>query len=379
MEYFRDSDCGASPRGGSVRTLIHSMKRPLFHYFSVPALAVLTSSCVDQDQKFVINPDGSGKFISTMILSVNPQQLGALTNSAGQEPGKQVLTQLIRGSEGVEAWADVKHEQTADGKTKITATAYFPDINKFSMSASGRSTGTGGPQASTLVSRKEGADWIIEVGMPDAAPAASATPAKSKKTPEEIQSAIQQAQQQWQATKGFMAPMMQDARLRTTVVVGGTVKGGVGFSKESDNTALLQFNGPKIVDAIDKMVMDPKMAQEAAEKGSDLMSGMRDQKRMQKVIMESLTDGQGMPRVTATPGSAAFDYKAEVEKAKANQSPDLKALIEEAKKPGGSVVRPPTATPPGATPPGATPPAATPPGGSSKEKVVPPKPKKTPQ
>jgi hypothetical protein len=337
------------------------MKYPISHCLSaaVAALAALSSGCVDQDQKFVINPDGSGKFISTMVLSVNPQQLAALGSAGGgQDMGKQVLTQLIRGAEGVEVWSDLSQQQTPDGKTRVTATAYFPDVNKFSMSASGgRSSG---PQSSTLISRKEGSDWIIEVGMPDASSPASGSTAK-KKTPEEIKAAIQQSQQQWQATKGFMAPMMQDAKLRTTVVVGGTVKSGIGFSKEAENTALMQFNGPKIIDTIDKMVMDPRMAQEAAEKGGDLLGALRDQKRMQKVIMESLTDGEGMPRIVATAGEPAFDYKAEVEKAKTSQTPELKALVEEAKKPGGSVIRPPTIQPP-ATP--------------EKSKVAPPRPRK---
>ena len=68
---------------------------------------------------------------------------------------------------------------------------------------------------------------------------------------------------------------------------------------------------------------------------------------MQKVIMESMTDGKGMPRVVSTPGAPAFDYKAEADKAKSNQSPELKALLEEAKKPGGAIIRPPkTAAPP---------------------------------
>ena len=97
------------------------------------ASAVVLVACVDQDQKFIINPDGSGKMITNMLLHVDPQQLG----SSGGPGGKQLILQLIRGAEGVEAWAEVSQEQTADGKTKIKATAYFPDINKFKISASG--------------------------------------------------------------------------------------------------------------------------------------------------------------------------------------------------------------------------------------------------
>ncbi|MGI8604635.1 MAG: hypothetical protein ACR2OZ_16815 [Verrucomicrobiales bacterium] len=322
-------------------------------------LAAPLAACVDQDQKFFLNPDGSGKFVTKMVMTVNPQQLAAFGTTPGKDPGKELLVQILRGTEGVEVWSDVSHEQTADGKTKISATGYFPDINKFKMSAGGGRSGSN--QASTLVSKKEGDDWIIEVAAPDLAPSAEKQVAPaSKKSPEQIKAVVQQAQQQWQATKGFMAPMVQDAKLRTAVVLGGTIKSSTGFSKESENTALMQFNGTKIIDAIDNMVMDPTVAEEAAAKGGDLMSSLRDQKRMQKVIMESLTDGQGMPRLVATVGSPVFDYKAEVEAAKSKQGPEVKALIEEAKKPGGSVIRPPAGTPPGGAPKGKPVPPAVP-------------------
>jgi hypothetical protein len=308
----------------------------------LPVAALSLGACVDQDQKFVLNSDGSGKMITNMVLHVNPQQLAGAVEPGGRDMSRQVILQLIRGTEGVEVWSDVAQEQTPDGKTKIRATAYFPDVNKFTMSAGGGGkSGSGNP---TLVSKMEGSDWIVEIGTPhqgNAAPSSGAA-----KSPEEIQSVVQQAQQQWQATKGFLVPMMQEAKMRTSVVIGGTVKSAVGFTKEAGNTALMQFNGPKIVDAIDKMVMDPKVVEEAMARGGDMMSVLRDEKRMQKVIMESITDGKGMPRIVATAGAPAFDYKAEVEKARAGQSPEVKALLEEAKKPGGSVIRPPRTTQP---------------------------------
>jgi hypothetical protein len=322
------------------------MKAPFFLHLAPVAGALFLGACVDQDQKFIINPDGSGKMVTNMVLHVNPQQLGGGIESGGRDMSRQVILQLIRGTAGVEVWSDLSQEQTPDGKTKIRATAYFPDVNKFTMSAGGgREAGSGNP---TLTSKMNGSDWVLEVGTPSTA--AAAPPGGATKSPEEIQSAVQQAQQQWQATKGFLVPMMQEAKMRTSVVIGGTVKSTVGFAKESDNTGLMQFNGPKIVEAIDKMVMDPKVVEEAMARGGDMMSVLRDEKRMQKVIMESITDGKGMPKIVATAGAPAFDYKAEVEKAKASQTAEVKSLLDEAKKPTGAVIRPPRATSPGSAP-----------------------------
>ena len=337
-----DRDEVEAARSRSIRFMRFQSFLPL----AAVAGALSLSACLDQDQKFIINPDGSGKMVTNMLLHVNPQQLAGASESGGQDLSRQFVIQLIRGTEGVEVWSEVSQEKTPDGKTKIKATAYFPDINKFKMSTGGgRESGSGNP---TLVSKMEGSDWIVGIGTPNTG--AAPPPGGATKSPEEIKSAVQQAQQQWQATKGFLAPMMQDAKMRTTLVIGGTVKSAVGFTKETENTALMQFNGPKVIEAIDKMVMDPKVVEEATARGGDMMSVLRDEKRMQKVIMESITDGSGMPRVVAAPGAAAFDYKAEVEKAKASQSPEVKALLEEVKKPAGSVVRPPRVAPPGTAP-----------------------------
>jgi hypothetical protein len=330
------------------------MKLPHFLRLAVASGAGILGACVDQDQKFFINPDGSGKMVTNMVLHVNPQQLSGLADSGGKDISRQVILQLIRGTEGVEAWSDVAQEQTPDGKTKIRATAYFPDVSKFKMSAGGGRGG--GPTNPTLVSKKEGSDWILEIGIP-ATPTPPSTGGATRSA-EEIKLAVQQAQQQWQATKGFLAPMMQDAKMRTSIVLGGSVKSTTGFSKEAENTALMQFNGPKVIEAIDKMVMDPKVVEEASARGGDLMSVLRDEKRMQRVIMESITDGKGMPRVVASPGAPAFDYKAEVEKAKTTQSPEVKALLEEAKKPAASVIRPPKPPPAAPAPKPAAPPPA---------------------
>jgi len=286
-----------------------------------------------------------------MTVTMNPAQFGGLASPAPKDIGKQMALQLLRGTQGVEAWSDLTYEQTSDGKTHLKGTAYFPDLNKLQMSAG---EAAGGAQASTLVSRKEGNDWVIEVGV------TTKPPAGPKKAPTgDLKAAVQQAQQQWQASKTLMAPLVQDAKIKSTVTVGGTIKEAVGFSKENDNTALMQFNGSKVIEAVDKMMADAKGLEEAISVSGDAMGVFRDPGKMQKMIMESITDGQGLPRLVVTPGASVFDYKAEVAKVTAGQSAELKALITDSKKPKEAVVRPPGA----GTAPGAG-------------KVVPPKPKK---
>ena len=50
--------------------------------------------------------------------------------------------------------------------------------------------------------------------------------------------------------------------------------------------------------------------------------------------MKTVFGGDANPKIVVKPGNDAFDYAAETEKAKAAQSDELKALIEQAGKPG---------------------------------------------
>jgi hypothetical protein len=315
--------------------------------FAVAALAASLTGCLTQEQTFHLNPDGSGKL--ELAMSVDTSMMGALGGGGGggQDMGKEVVMQLLRGTQGVDTWANLTHETAADGKTKVSGLAYFKDINKLQMNAGEQA---GGASAGTLTSTRDGDTWTIAVGLAggDATPPPAATGAKLSE--DQIKAAMQQAKAQWDASKSLVAPMVEGAKLSTTIKAGGTIKETIGFAKKDDQTATMSFGGAKVITAIDSMMNDPKIMEEALS-GGDAMGVLRDQKRMQKVIMESMTDGKGLPQVTLTPGGPAFDYEAEVAKAKAGQTDAFKALLAEANKPKGAVIRPPGAAPKKINPP----------------------------
>jgi hypothetical protein len=307
---------------------------------AVAGLAVALTGCLTQDQTFHLNPDGSGKL--ELAMSVDTSMMGALGGGAGagQDMGKEVAMQLLRGTQGVDTWADIAHETGKDGKTKVTASAYFKDINKLQMSAGEQA---GGASAGSLTSTRNGDAWTVAVGLAGGAAAPEAAAGAAKLTAEQIQAAMQQAKAQWEASKSLVAPMVEGAKISTTVKAGGTIKEAVGFVKSDDQTATMSFGGAKVIGAIDSMMNDPKIMEEALASG-DAMGVLRDQKRMQKVIMESMTDGKGLPTLELKPGAPVFDYAAEVAKAKAGQTEAFKALLAESAKPKGAVIRPPGGT-----------------------------------
>lgn len=303
-------------------------------FLALALAAVSLTGCLEQNQKFILNPDGSGKLVVETTLDTSmTAALGG--GAAGADMGKQIAMQLLRGTEGVEVWADLTH--TTDGpKTTIKGTAYFPDINKVKMSGGENARGV---SAGTLVSTKEGDAWTIATSLGEAPQPPAATP---KPSAADISTSIQQAKTQWEAGKALIAPMLESAKVTTTVQVGGTIKETVGFAKEGDDTGTLSFTGKNIVSLLDEVMSDTKALEDLIS-SSGGASALSDPRHMQKLLMESLTGGKGLPLVKATPGKPVFDYKAEAAKAKAGQSAELKALQAEAAKPQGAVIRPPKA------------------------------------
>jgi hypothetical protein len=313
--------------------------------FTLAALAAALTGCINQEQTYHLNPDGSGKLV--LAMTVDTSMMGALGGgNAPKDMGKEVVMQLLRGTQGIDAWADMTYETATDGKTKVAGTAFFKDINKLQMSAGEQA---GGASAGTLTSAVEGDVWTVAVGLAGGS-ATPPAPSASKISAEQIQAAMQQAKAQWEASKSLVAPMVEGAKISTTVKAGGTIKETVGFVKADDQTATMSFGGAKVIGAIDTMMNDPKIMEEALA-GGDAMGVLRDQKRLQQSIMESLTGGKGLPKVALTPGQPLFDYSAELAKAKAGQTEAFKTLLAEATKPKESVIRPPSGARPKVTPP----------------------------
>lgn len=253
----------------------------------------------------------------------------------------------MRGTQGVDTWQDLTFATGADGKSEIKGSAYFKDVNKLLMNAGEQA---GGASAGALTSKLDGATWTVAMGVSDGGAASETASSASKLNEDQLKSAMQQAQAQWEASKSLVAPMIEGAKISTTVKAGGTITSATGFTKSDDQTATLSFGGAKVISAIDTLMSDPKIMADALASG-DTMGVLRDQKRLQRAIMESMTEGKGLPEVQLTPGKPVIDYSAEVAKAAASQTESFKSLLAEAQKPKDAVVRPPGGAPKKINPP----------------------------
>src|SRR5258706_3042028 len=90
------------------------------------ALALLLAGCLDLDNEFMLNPDGSGK-VKIKCISA-PVSFNLTDKKPPEEVLKTNVRQTLEQSEGVDAWSDVVAAIRDDGKMSFSGTAYFKDI-----------------------------------------------------------------------------------------------------------------------------------------------------------------------------------------------------------------------------------------------------------
>ena len=340
----------------------------------IAGLAAILTGCIEMEQQVTLNPDGSGKLTVTSAVAI-PDLGGLGGDGAKPDPrgqAREIVVGILR-SEGIEAWTNVKYEVGKDGKSRATATGFFPDVTKVRIS--NQLAGDKVEKESLGISKNADGNWVLEPGEflaskkdagddedgkkedadekgdadkeddkeddKDAGKEEEKEDAKKdgdkeedaeeakKLTDEEVEAKLIQERQQWAAMKGFMGAFLQGIKARVSLQGGGTIVEASVFKKEGENKASLEVTGQQILDAIEKILQDDEKAKNLIRQGKSPTSGGDDDPEE----FFKAAFGESTPRVVMKPGEPAFDYKAEVTKAKASQSAELKALLEAAKKP----------------------------------------------
>jgi len=97
--------------------------------FALPVLAcLLLSGCLDVDNEWTLNPDGSGKVHHRVVFN----EKGFFSFGAGKSP-REFARELLEQSEGIEAWSDLSYSKTDEGHLRFEGVAYFPDASAVRM------------------------------------------------------------------------------------------------------------------------------------------------------------------------------------------------------------------------------------------------------
>lgn len=351
------------------------MKRKILSLAAVGTLALAQSSCFKSDTKASINPDGSAKMKVVTEIDMSPLQM--LGMSGDQNPlskPKELLKELIKNDKTIDVWTDASATTTKAGKTSIILGGFVKDISKAGDMASALDNlpeGANIPaelkkvlsefKAIRMEKDASGNQVITLAGLDDvmklaeAAQKAAIAEGKGDEpvppvTEEMVAQQLEGARQGYAQFKPVVTPFLTSLNMSVEVEIGGTILEANVFEKKSDSVAVYKFTGQQILDFVDGILEDEDLPAKVVKLTGSLDKGIGDARALPAIrafvepYVTKLLGSAEPARLVIKPGAAVFDYAAESAKAKAGQSAELKALIEEAKSGkstgGGSVPLP---------------------------------------
>ncbi len=99
--------------------------------FLIIILALLTGGCIQIEEEFSINPDGTGKV--KYVSETNYAFTLNSDNETEKEKALATVRDILEKSKGVSAWKDVSYKIMGEDRIKFTGTAYFKDISKLKI------------------------------------------------------------------------------------------------------------------------------------------------------------------------------------------------------------------------------------------------------
>ncbi len=266
------------------------------------AALFLLSGCFETKQEFTLNSDGSGK-----VVHASTFQTMDISGSSQRDAARQMkaaVADIISRSQGVEAWRDVSYELLDDGRIAFRGTAYFRNLAELDI-----------PNQTMLEF-----DWVRDGGAGTLSLRAKDGPQGKKSvvqsapenlTPQQAALKIKEGRAKYQQMRAMMTMIVGAMKHEVVFHLPGRIGKSAAFQKEGADTLSLQFEGMKMIEAMDALINDDAWMVRN--------SGIMDPEAgppMDEEMSQLLFGEKGPVQATVTGlGKAAFDYETEVAEA----------------------------------------------------------------
>ncbi|MBI2930883.1 MAG: hypothetical protein HYY16_04475 [Planctomycetes bacterium] len=258
----------------------------------------LLLGCIDSEETFTINPDGTGNVVVRWIGAFDAKLLFIEVVNVDEALGLMTRNELVE-SEGVDCWKDVSWRLLDDGRYEFKGTAYFRDFSKLRLHHMNLNEGW---SAFALSRDKEG-NLLIEARKSDETP--------KELTEDDLKKEMRQARYHYQQVRRVSKVFLEDFRCRIRIRLPGEIGNLTAWKRDGDRGAELLLDGPRVLEALDETVKSDEKLREAIRRGWKVCWGLPWDK--DEMPDGSLFWAEGWPRL-ATQGKLAplFDYDQEV-------------------------------------------------------------------
>ena len=278
--------------------------RKLLLFFLLLPLA----GCLEVEQRFTINPDGSGKvtvesFVTDWSLDAHDRDIKKKLRESARE--------MIDSTRGVEVWRDVRYS-LEKGRFHFKGTAYFRDLSQLE----GKSLGLARLQMSSLADGTRRITLAVE-SKASFSSTSSSTNSEATGSALSIDEQIDSMRTVVEMMKGMMGSFLDGLRIRTELSIPGPPAEAPGFTRNRMGNLEFELTGETILAVMDTLMNDRELMRAQLNRPPDSSSA----------VMRQLLFPNGIPTATIPVGAAPlFDYAKEVAAARRGHEKLLRDL-----------------------------------------------------
>ncbi len=286
--------------------------------FATLALAALgLSGCIEGEQTFTLNPDGSGKVRIDVVMAPPAEFLSGPAKKGRptlDEARLSSLKAMLKG-QGVTAWKDVAAGFAPDGRFKFAGTAYFDKLDRLEFQNTGFLLGSQFAMTSEkgrLVLAKKAARPGGPPGTDDPSPFGGPgrkSAVELAKLPDaDLDAYILGDRIQYQGTRPILLAALSRGKMKITYLLPGAAADAVGF--KADGAKLVRdLDGDKMVAGMDALFSRPDIELRPIYRKAGGLEAAA-------VAAFGVLPDDACRAVIPTPGGPQFDYAAEVRAAR---------------------------------------------------------------
>jgi len=274
-------------------------------FLPVILAALFLSGCIDTDDTFTINADGSGKVEHIALISLDGMSLNFGQELSDEEKLNKVVKDELKESEGVDTWSDVTFAWEGD-KVRFSGTAYFKNINKLKF----HNSGTTVSMYNTVSLEEDGEFMTVEIksGKSDGGPKGAEIP--DSLTDSEIDERIFEQRAEYQKNRLMVAGFLAEVHRVRRFYLPGSPTIVSNFVKEEDGSFVNDFKANKILEIMDAKMDDVEFLRKEIKAGRNIMDpASGNDESMNEMVFGK--KGDIIVEVEHR-GQVLFDYDAEV-------------------------------------------------------------------
>jgi hypothetical protein len=267
---------------------------------------LLAVGCLETEEEYTLNPDGSGKVVVKAIMR-STDMMGN-QNVGTEKELKSTVRKILSESKGVETWKDVSYKRMDDGRIYFEGTAYFADMSKLEL----KFGDTSRDMLKPAFKKGPGGETLFELGGDEDAGSGEQAPPK-KLTDEQVDKEIKAARAQYQQMKPMMSGFFKGMKIKNRYHLPGTLEKVSNFKKAADGALEITMEGEKLLKAFDKRLNDDDWCKKQVKAGRNLL----EDEGISSELNEDIFGEKGPIRaVLKGEIKPLFDYKTEVEAAR---------------------------------------------------------------